>query len=68
MLLKFAELENKTIIVEQIGSQFGKSKEQQGSLKGLGLRGIGSTAELKCTKDIYGMLLTVSHLIKVNLK
>ena len=68
MLLKFVELENKNIIVEQIGSQFGKSKEQQGRLKGLGLRGIGSTAELKCTKDVYGMLLKVSHLVKVNLK
>lgn len=68
MLLKFKDLENKTITVEQSGSKFGRSKEQQGTLKGLGLRGIGSIVELKCTNDIYGMLLKVSHLVKVNLK
>ena len=68
MLLKFEEIENKTILVEQTGSEFGRSKEQQGCLKGLGLRKIGSISELKCTKDIYGMLVKVSHLVKVNLK
>lgn len=68
MLLKFEDLENKIIVVEQAGSEFGTSKAQKGTLKGLGLRGIGSKVELKCDNSIYGMLLKVSHLIKVNVK
>lgn len=68
MLQKFNELENKTIVVIQTGSECDKIKKQKDTLKGLGLRGIGSEVELKCTRDIYGMLNKVSHLIKVNLK
>lgn len=68
MLPKFEEIENKTILVEQTGSEAGTTKRQKDTLKGLKLRGIGSKAEFKCSKDIYGMLLKVSHLIKVNLK
>lgn len=68
MLLKFSELENKNIVIEQIGSTISTTKKQIDTIKGLKLRGCGSKSELKCTKDIYGMLLKVSHLIKVNLK
>lgn len=68
MLQKFKELENKNIIVKQTASDCDKIQKVKDTIKGLGLRGIGSEAELKCTKDIYGMLIKVSHLIKVNLK
>lgn len=68
MLPKFKDLENKIITVTQVGSDCDRVKEQKDTLKGLGLRGIGKEVELKCTKDIYGMLVKVSHLIKVNLK
>lgn len=68
MLLKFEELENKNIVVEQIGSAIATTKRQKDTLKGLGLSGIGSKSDLKCTKSIYGMLVKVSHLVKVNVK
>ncbi len=68
MLMKFEELENRDIIVEQVGSTIATTKRQQETIKGLGLRGIGSKAKCKCTKSIYGMLVKVSHLVKVNLK
>ncbi|MDR2760736.1 MAG: uL30 family ribosomal protein [Rickettsiales bacterium] len=68
MLQKFEEIENKIIIVEQIGSEIGSSKRQKESLKGLGLRGVGTTFELKCSKPVYGLLKKMEHLIKVNVK
>jgi large subunit ribosomal protein L30 len=68
VLLKFEELENKDIIVEQVGSGISTTQRQKDTLKGLGLRGINTKAEIRCTKSIYGMLIKVSHLIKVNLK
>ena len=68
MLQKFKELENKTITVAQTGSECDRVKKQKDTLKGLGLRGLGTEVELKCTKDVYGMLNKVSNLIKVNVK
>ena len=68
MLNKFEELENKTIVVEQVKSSINATEKQKANLAGLGLRKIGSTSELKCTADIYGMLTKVSHLITVNVK
>jgi large subunit ribosomal protein L30 len=68
MLFKFNELENKNIIVKQIGSEAGTTKRQKDTLKGLGLRGIGTSLKLKGTKDVYGMLLKVFHLVEVNLE
>lgn len=68
MLPKFEELENKTIVVEQVKSEIAATKKQKETVKGLGLRGIGSKMEHKCTKSTYGMLIKVSHLVSVNLK
>lgn len=65
MIVNFDKFKNKKILVTQIGSFIGSDKRQRGSLKGLGLRGINSSSELKCTNDIVGMLKKVSHLIKV---
>lgn len=68
MLNKFEELENKMIVIKQVKSAVDATKKQQANLTGLGLRKIGSVSELKCTPDVYGMLVKVSHLITVNLK
>lgn len=68
MIPKFEELENKIITVQQIGGRAGTSERQKGTLIGLKIRGIGSKSEIKCTKEVYGMLLKVSHLIEVKLK
>jgi large subunit ribosomal protein L30 len=68
MLQKFEEIENKIIIVGQTGSEIGSTERQKESLKGLGLRGVNTTHELKCSRSVYGLLRKVEHLIKVNVK
>lgn len=68
MLPKFEEIEGKTIIVEQIKSCIDCTQKQKANLKGLGVRRISSKSELVCTRDIYGMLIKVSHLITVKVK
>jgi large subunit ribosomal protein L30 len=57
----------KKIIVEQVKSGSKFNDKQKGSLIGLGLRGIGSTSELKCDESIAGMVRKVEHVIKVKL-
>ncbi|MDR1425779.1 MAG: uL30 family ribosomal protein [Rickettsiales bacterium] len=61
----FEQLEGRTILVEQIGGEPGLTQRQRGTLKGLGLRNRGASSEIVCTRDIYGMLLKVSHVIRV---
>ncbi len=68
MLMAFDKMDGKDIIVIQIKSEFGYKKDQQQTLRGLGLRGINTQSELKCTKVIYGMLYKVKHLIDVKIK
>ena len=68
MLDSFEKLNGKNLIITQVRSQIGYAEDQGKTLKGLGLRGIGSQAELKCTKPIYGMLLKVRHLIDIKVK
>jgi ribosomal protein L30 len=68
MLLKFEEIKNKTIVVEQTRSEIGTVQRQKETLKGLGLNGVGTKVELKCTEPLYGMLVKVEHLTKVNVK
>lgn len=62
------ELENKTILVKQVKSNISLLEEVKATLRGLGLRKIGSVSELVCTRSIYGMLRKVSHLVKVEIK
>lgn len=68
MLQKFDELKDKTIIVKQVVSEISSTKRQKDTLKGLGLRGVNTQAELKCTESVYGMLVKAAHLITVNIK
>ena len=68
MLPKFEEIKDKNILVEQTKSVITTTKKQRASLRGLGLRTIGSTFECKCTQSIYGMLVKTAHLIKVSIK
>lgn len=68
MLIAFDKIEGKDIVVKQTGSEFGNKKDQQQTLRGLGLRGINTRSELKCDKAIYGMLFKVKHLIDVKIK
>ena len=68
MLPNFEMLNGKTIIVTQSKSELKYSEDQRQTLKGLGVRGIHTSSELKCDKSIYGMLNKVKHLIEVKIK
>ena len=68
MLMNLDRLNGKDLIVTQIKSQIGYAEDQRQTLKGLGLNGIGTHVELKCTKPIYGMLSKVKHLIDIKIK
>lgn len=61
-------LKGKEVKVEQTKSVIGASERQKGTLKGLGLRGIGSKSEVKVTDAVLGMLKKVAHLVKVEAK
>lgn len=68
MLPKFEQLENRVILVKRTGGEPGITERQRGTLRGLGLKNRGCLVELTCSRDIYGMLLMVSHMIRVVLK
>lgn len=53
------------IRVTQIRSGIGRPKRQRLTLKGLGLRRMNHTVELKDTPAIRGMVTKVQHLLKV---
>lgn len=61
-------LKGKEVKVEQIKSTISTSERQKGTLKGLGLRRIGSKSEVKVTDAVLGMLKKVAHLVKVETK
>ena len=68
MLMNLEKLEGKDIVITQVKSSIGYAEDQRQTLIGLGLKGLGSTSELKCTKPVYGMLSKVRHLIDVKIK
>ena len=47
------------------GSLSKGTREQIGTVRGLGLRGVGSTKVLKDTAPIRGMVMAVQHLVEV---
>ncbi len=49
--------------VTQIRSQIGTRPKQRGTLRALGLRGIGQTNTLPDSPEIRGMIDKVAHLI-----
>ena len=58
-------MSDKTITVTQIKSEIGKKPKTRGTLRALGLRGIGHTNTLPDRPEIRGMLAKVPHLVKV---
>jgi ribosomal protein L30/L7E len=63
----FDEFLNKEIIVSQVKSGSKFNKRQQGTLIGLGLRGIGSSSNLKASDAVIGMIRKVGSVVKVSL-
>jgi large subunit ribosomal protein L30 len=55
----------KTLIVTQTGSPIGREKDQEATLKGLGLNKINRTRVLEDTPSVRGMLTKVHHLVRV---
>jgi len=54
------------ITVTQIKSSIGTKPKHRGTLRALGLRGIGQTNTLPDRPEIRGMIAKVPHLIKVS--
>ena len=53
------------IVVRQIRSTIGRSEEQRKVLRGLGLRGVGSSVTVGNTPSFRGMIKKVLHLVDV---
>jgi large subunit ribosomal protein L30 len=54
-----------TLVVTQTNSAIGTKPKHRGTLRALGLRGIGQTNELPDRPEIRGMIARVPHLISV---
>ena len=57
--------QKKTIKVTQIGSPIGRTKDQRGTLIGLGLNKMHRTSELEDTPAVRSMVSKVHHLVRV---
>ncbi|NBX52699.1 MAG: 50S ribosomal protein L30 [Proteobacteria bacterium] len=64
--MKLDNFLNKKIKITQVKSGSKLKDKQNKNLIGLGLRGIGSSAELKVDGSILGMIKKVYHLIKIS--
>jgi large subunit ribosomal protein L30 len=58
---------NKKIVVTQVKSGSKFTEKQKGSLIGLGLRGVHTSAQLTCSPAVLGMIKKVNHVVKVAL-
>jgi large subunit ribosomal protein L30 len=54
------------VVVKQVRSHIGRNKRVIGTLKAIGLGGIGKQKEIKLNESIKGMLKTVEHLIEIS--
>jgi large subunit ribosomal protein L30 len=54
-----------TLRVTQVRSSIGTKPKHRGTLRALGLRGIGQTNELPDRPEIRGMIARVPHLVTV---
>jgi large subunit ribosomal protein L30 len=53
------------LLVTQVRSAIGSKPKHRGTLRALGLRGIGQTNVLPDRPEIRGMIARVPHLVKV---
>jgi large subunit ribosomal protein L30 len=63
--LDWKGIEGKELRIKQTGSTIGGLRKQIESIKGLGLKGIGSEVKLKATPEVIGMIKKVDHLVKI---
>jgi large subunit ribosomal protein L30 len=62
---KAATKDDARLVVTQIRSAIGSKPKHRGTLRALGLRGIGQSNNLPDRPEIRGMVARVPHLIKV---
>jgi large subunit ribosomal protein L30 len=55
-----------TLVVTQVKSAIGSKPKHRGTLRALGLRGIGSRNALPDRPEIRGMIARVPHLVAVS--
>ena len=55
----------KMIVVRQIKSGIGYSKDQKATLRGLGFRRLNQVVELEDTPAVRGMINKVRHLVRI---
>ena len=54
-----------TVTVQLVRSPIGCKQSHRATVRGLGLRKIRSTSELKDTPEVRGMINRISYLVKV---
>lgn len=64
--MKIENYLNKKIKITQVKGGSKLNARQKGSLVGLGLRGIGSSSEVKADNSILGMIRKIYHVIKIS--
>lgn len=64
--MKLEEFLNKKVVVTQIKGGNKLTDKQKANLIGLGLRGIGTKAEVVCTNSALGMIKKAQHLLQVS--
>jgi len=57
--------ESPTVLVTQVKSSIGTKPKHRGTLRALGLHGIGSSNTLPDRPEIHGMIARVPHLVRV---
>lgn len=62
---KKAAKSGKTITVEQVASPIRRTKDQVGTLIGLGLNKMHRVSTLEDTPEVRGMLRKVQHMLRV---
>jgi ribosomal protein L30 len=65
-MMKRSNFIDQEIIVTQIKSSNKLRSKQKLSLRGLGLKKIGSSIRIKCSSEIFGMIQKVEHLLKLS--
>jgi len=54
-----------TVTIEQMGSPIGRTKDQEDTLKGLGLNKRHRQSTLEDTPAVRGMIRKVQHLVRI---
>jgi large subunit ribosomal protein L30 len=54
-----------SLVVKQVRSAFGAKPKTRGTMRALGLRGIGQSNTLPDRPEIRGMIARVTHLVSV---